>query len=156
MQADYEYNDHKLDNFLFDIIELGNIPLPKDPRNNWDTKKEIIKKLLEEACFFHASANNVNKVEEYSGLALCLDDGLNWPYKQMSACYKKHKNRCHTLPAWHQEKLLKNMTLSKMLAEELLQNSEYAACKKVLEHILQKYPKSTWACEMLNVVNSKI
>ncbi len=149
MQENYKQEPDKLKNFLYNIIERGNAPLPKDPRDVWDTKKKIIEKLLEEACFFHTAAGNIAKVEEYCGLAICLNNELTWPYKQLAKCYKNTENRCHTLPQWHQEKLLKNMTLSKMLAESLFSVADYAGCEKVLNEVLQRYPNSAWASDML-------
>ncbi len=149
MREDYVYEPHKLHEFIYAIVEKGNNPLPKDPRNNWDTKKEIIKKLLQEACYFHAESHNVSKVEEYTGLALCLDANLTWPHKQLATAYKGTSCGPHTLPEWHQEKLLSHMTLSKMLAEGLVQNGDTQACKRVLEKVIQRQPRAVWAQEML-------
>ncbi len=156
MRENYVYEPQRLHNFLYSIIDAGPKPLPKDPRNNWDTKKEIIKKLLEEACHFHAAANNAPKVEEYSGLALCLDATLTWPHKQLASLYKRmpEASPCN-LPAWHQEKLLSHMTLSKMLADGLWKNGEIEACKKVLEHVKKHQPRAFWAQEMLENINSR-
>ncbi len=153
MREDYVYEPQKLREFLYAIVEGGCTPLPKDPRNNWDTKKEIIKKLLEEACYFHADANNVAKVEEYTGLALCLDANLTWPHKQLAAVYKKTQAKPHTLPPWHQEKLLSHMTLSKMLAEGLWQSGDVEGCKKVLQQVIQRQPRAFWAQEMLRALD---
>ncbi len=155
MQAHYVYKPNALQDFLYTIVERGNVPFAKDPRNNWDTKKEIIKKLLEEACFFHSNANNGAKVEEYCGLALCLDEQLKWPHKTLAAHYKNHENTAHLLPHWHQEKLLNNMTLGKNLAEALLAAQDYERCAYILHKILLNFPKSTWPLDMLKELERK-
>lgn len=83
MQPDYVHDPDKFANFLYAIIERGNVPFPKEPLNRYDAKKQTIKTLLQEASTLQLQVGNAAKAEEHAKLALCLQPNAQWAKDQL-------------------------------------------------------------------------
>ncbi len=147
MQANYVYDPHKMENFLFSIIESGNKPLPKVPILRFDRKKMLILSLLQEASTLQMEKGSYAKAEKHAHLAHTLYKDLTWPVEHLNFisakfAQKKPINTLNTVSP--KNKTIKKLAMDSNICQNFINPigvQKYSIFKKVSNCVLQAFIK---------------